>query len=331
MPNYAQYETMFRNNQFREIDHHVNATKFYYLRSISRSEVLQRFLQFSRLHFDLSNSQILNSLLHDSSVSLENIEEFIRNEHQSVVTQRNLALDELVMQLNRVKDFDWGGSFGNSLEKHIVNNYVKKITDFDVLNEKIESELFYSLRGYAVNSWYNHWSSILIEDIFKSSPHVLPTVGLIKKIDFFINGVPFDLKVTYFPEELMKEKLRSGGFGVELTRIKQICRSVGILIDRNLPERVLKEQLLDLLNDSADPLAVEFLSTLNSAKQKIISDAMSNPDELIVWLYENQGEMRFDATNRFFLILVDTRNYHESWKLKRNLPLLRTEISQKLM
>jgi len=35
---------------------------------------------------------------------------------------------------------------------------------------------------------------------------------------------------------------------------------------------------------------------------------MKNPAELIKWLYEEQGERRFDAANRFFLILVDLRN-----------------------
>ena len=61
-----------------------------------------------------------------------------------------------------------------------------------------------------VCSWYNHWTSIIIEDIFKDHANVLPAVGLVKKIDFFVRDVPFDLKVTYLPEGYLKEK-RQGG------------------------------------------------------------------------------------------------------------------------
>jgi hypothetical protein len=53
---------------------------------------------------------------------------------------------------------------------------------------------------------------------------------------------------------------------------------------------------------------------LNQKKLTIVEDAKRSPKELIVWLYENQGEMRFDASNRFFLILVNSSNLSESWK-----------------
>lgn len=48
---------------------------------------------------------------------------------------------------------------------------------------------------------------------------------------------------------------------------------------------------------------------------------------LIKWLYENQGEMRFWAENRLFVVLYDNKNYAESWKLKRNITLLSPAIN----
>lgn len=69
---------------------------------------------------------------------------------------------------------------------------------------------------------------------------------------------------------------------------------------------------------------------LNQKKLTIVEDAKRSPKELIVWLYENQGEMRFDASNRFFLILVNSSNLSESWKLKRNIPFLKQEIDTHL-
>jgi hypothetical protein len=43
--------------------------------------------------------------------------------------------------------------------------------------------------------------------------------------------------------------------------------------------------------------------------------------------YEEQGVRRFDAANRFFLVLIDLKNLEDSWKLKRNKKLLYEEIN----
>ena len=48
------------------------------------------------------------------------------------------------------------------------------------------------------------------------------------------------------------------------------------------------------------------------------------------WLYENQGIGRFDAFNRFFLVLVNINNFFEGWKMKRSLPLLKQATSDHL-
>ena len=47
------------------------------------------------------------------------------------------------------------------------------------------------------------------------------TVGQIKSVDFFINNVPFDLKVTYLPAEYIKDKRKEKGYPVELTFLKK--------------------------------------------------------------------------------------------------------------
>lgn len=331
MKTYNELELMFKNNSFREIDSEPNAKKFYYLRSISRSADVSAFCSFMNLRISkLTNTQKLEYLLSSIEVNESDIETFINKTFELQVSKRNHSSESLVRELNKVQDFNWGGSFGNSLETNIVNNYVKKITSYDELNNKIDNELLASMRGYTINSWYNHWSSILIEDIFKQNSKVLPTIGLIKKIDFFIDGTPYDLKVTYFPEALMKEKLKDKGFGVELTRVKQKCRELNIPIDSTMSDKSLNIQLQNALSESIDPQAKIFLDELKDLKKKIIKESIINSDELIQWLYENQGNRRFDATNRFFLILTDTENIFESWKLKRNLPLLTREINTKI-
>jgi hypothetical protein len=68
------------------------------------------------------------------------------------------------------------------------------------------------------------------------------------------------------------------------------------------------------------------LETLKDEKLEILHEVQANPKILATWLYENQGEMRFGSENRLFLVLVDTEDFNNSWKLKRNLDLLKPTI-----
>ena len=181
-----------------------------------------------------------------------------------------------------------------------------------------------------MNSWYNHWTSIIIEDLFKDHETVLPTIGQVRKIDFFINDIPFDLKVTYFPEQLFQDKLRDNGYGNELTELKGICRKLDIYIPSDLKNKVLKLHLYNKVSEDQRGEAREFIAELQDQKRIIIEEAEANPTELKRWFYENQGEARFDASNRFFLVLTNETDISNSWKLKRNVMFLRQNIHDHL-
>ena len=98
-------------------------------------------------------------------------------------------------------------------------------------------------------SWYNHWTSIIIEDVFRDHPNVLPAVGQVKKIDFFVHDVPFDLKVTYLPEGFLKDRRKADGLKPELTLLKKTVRACNIRFDENMSDAQLLE---DLWNKVAD-------------------------------------------------------------------------------
>ena len=185
-------------------------------------------------------------------------------------------------------------------------------------------------RGYVLCSWYNHWTSIIIEDIFRGHNAALPAVGLIKKVDFFISNTPFDLKVTYFPEGYIKDKRRKASLRPEITVLKKFCRSQGISFSSQLPESRLLEDLWKKVEDHPSSGARELISSLRQKRLELIESANSHPEGIIRWLYENQGVRRFDASNRLFLILIDTHNFFESWKLKRAKPLLVHRIHKHL-
>jgi hypothetical protein len=236
--------------------------------------------------------------------------------------ERKKHEDELVNELYQLKSFDWGGLHQNSLEKTIVDNYIKKITSFATLNDKIENELLNSMRGYVQCSWYNHWTSILIEDVFRDHGNVLPAVGRVKKIDFFINDVPFDLKVTYLPEGFVKERRKKEKLRPELTLLKQSARKLKLAFDKDMPDARLLEDLWTKIKDHPNDAAQKLISELDNFRVKTLDECRKDSLPLITWLYENQGVRRFDASNRLFLVLVDRANFFDSWKLKRAKPLL---------
>ena len=328
---FFQLKKYFGNNQFPEIEADLLGSRWLKLRTISRKSDLLSIAETYSIDIGGFNAnQAFEALFYNPKLTEKQIDKYIQEKYNKERAERRDREAYLVDQLNRLSVFDWGGSRGNSLEKNIVNNYVKKIQSFDTINEAIEGPLFHSLKGYTLNSWYNHWTSILIEDIFKDHANVLPTVGLVKKIDFFIGNVPFDLKVTYFPEQLLRDELKNLEFGNELTETKKVCRSLKITIPKDLKDDELKLHLQRILNENNQTLAKEFLSNLKLLKTQIIEKYRKNPHDLMVWFYENQGEMRFDASNRFFLVLINDTNFTESWKIKRNIQFLRENIHRHL-
>ncbi len=323
---YDELIKLYKNNEFRKIDEQYNCRKFYLLRSISKSNTLEKFCEMT------NTEKNLNELLENNNITEKNIVDFIKKEFQ---TKTEEEISEIEAELNKMQNFDWGGSMGNNLEKNIVNNFVKKIMKYDDIEKAIAGTIQRSVYGYTLNSWYNHWSTILIEEIFNCNDKILPTVDLVEKIDFFIDSIPFDLKVTYFPEELMKSAISTElyekyGSKSELTCLKKIARTLNITIPSDLNDKALTICLNNLLKESVDDMAKKFVQDITNMKKRVIEYYKENPNDLIVWLYENQGEMRFDAANRFYLVLVDSENIYESWKLKRNVNLLKKEIQLKL-
>ena len=200
---------LFKADRIRELSSTVEGMRLLKLRSLSRKDQLERLINRFEIEIGNVKSREWLKLIYESGVQSEDIDEIILELYENERKSRRQNEQQLVNELYKVQSFDWGGLHRNSLETTIVNNYVKKITSFEALCNEIENGLHDSMRAYVLASWYNHWSSIIIEDIFKDHGKVIPAVGLIKKIDFFVNDKPFDLKVTYLPEGYIKDYRKS--------------------------------------------------------------------------------------------------------------------------
>ena len=164
--------------------------------------------------------------------------------------------------------------------------------------------------------------------MFKDYPSLLPAVGLIKKVDFFWKDFPFDLKVTHFPDGFMQLKRSELELSPELTELKRFARENNIPYDRNANNKEIFSELLTRISEDTSKEAKEFIREFHRLRKKIILNTIKNPTELIKWFYEEQGVRRFDAANRFFLVLVDLENLEDSWKLKRNKKLLHEKVNE---
>jgi hypothetical protein len=328
--NFVYWKKLYDSHSLVEFNTNLDGQLWLKTKSIIRREIVAEFIEkFSiTLNATTLNNQfeeLFSLLSSDLTQSHQWLDLYIREKNDKIL--ESLQRDSLVSELYKVQTFEWGGDYQNSLDKYLISRYVKAIEVYDELMSKFEQEINRAVQGYVLNSWYNHWSSILIEHIFKLHSSILPTVGQIKSVDFFINNIPFDLKVTYFPSEYLKAKRREKQLPVELTFLKNKARELSIDFDKSANNSGIYYEITEKLKDKNDNLSNNVLYQLKSENMAIVNETQNNPKPLAKWLYENQGEMRFGAENRLFLVLIDTNDFSSSWKLKRNLNLLTPTIN----
>jgi len=189
------------------------------------------------------------------------IDEFIKEKYTERIQERRSVIpdEDLKKELLKVKTFSWGVVQGQ-LDQKIQTEYVRRIVRYEDLLNNVKAKLHDEVTNYVICTWFNHWTTVLIEEHISTHSKVIPTIKNIKGIDIFFNGQPFGLKVTYLPREY-------------------------------------------------NPI-----------------DAVRNPSDLAVWMYENQGAQRFGADNRLFIVLLDKDNPERSWELKRDFTLVFQKI-----
>ena len=333
MKDFNHWKRLHDGEKLDEFNSDPNGLLWLKVKSIVRKELITQFLSEAQISLNETTlakqfAELFGLLVKNLDQSHRVLDSFIKKVNLMQISA--LDTQTLVSELYKLKNFDWGGDYQNSLDKYLVSRYVKVHKSYDVLISKLETEINTAVYGYVLNSWYNHWSSILIEHIFKAHHTVLPTVGQIKNVDFFVNNIPFDLKVTYLPAEYIKSKRKEKGYPVELTFLKKKAEEAKINFDKRAKDGDIYYEIVEKMKDKDDLFCRQVLAELKAQKLNILKEAQQNPKILATWLYENQGEMRFGSENRLFLVLVDTEDFNNSWKLKRNLDLLKPAIQNYL-
>lgn len=329
MPDFNYWKRLFESDSLDEFNLAPTGLLWLKTKSIVRKELLQDFL--NKNDITLANKS-LNSmfmelyglLAQDIDHSHTKLDLFIRE--KCIEQQEQIDTDTLVSELYKLKSFDWGGDYKNALDKYLVDRFIKVHQSYETLVSKFDTEINRAVQGYVLCSWYNHWSSILIEHIFKTHPAVLPTVGQVKKVDFFVNDIPFDLKVTYLPANFIESRRKLRGLKPELTELKQRAKTAGIIFSAHRKADDIYYEIVEKMKDRNNAFCNDTLEQIKSVRLEILQEVIKNPKMLAQNLYEEQGEMRFGSSNRLFLVLVDSDDFDNSWKLKRNLDALRPGI-----
>ena len=330
----------FARQELTEFTTNPEAMLWLKLHSITKKKVLEEFIETEKI--ELTSKKIddqateIYDLIDEEHVTEWNdrLDSFFKAKNAKQLAALNIK--QLKLDLYRIQHFKWGGDQNNSLDKYFVTHYVKSISSYQDLQNKLASEALPTVSNYVVASWYNHWTSIIIEHIFKKHPSVLPTVGQIKSIDFIVKGIPFDLKVTYLPksnwyQRKVSQYLTSLGLpNNELKGLKGIAKKYGVKYDRSIPNNEQHEQILAQLKNVSDAAFNDAMAILKTIREKTVEYAISNKMELAKLLYENQGDMRFGSENRLYLILIDKQDIQNSWEMKRDFNRLETEINKYL-
>lgn len=290
----------------------------YMMKQLGKRTLTNDFMSF--------NNHIGKALVENREDAKLMLDKYLQGKNHEWYTAMGVDEDKLKDDLYKVQYYAWGGDQNNSLDKHLVSRYVKVISQYDELVSK-QGEIANNAWNYVQTSWYNNWTSYLIESLFKRHPRVISAVGEIKSVDFFIDDYPVDLKVTFFPNQYMDEKIKVKLGKSILAWLKAKAKECGISVGSVETEA---QQIYTLTEKLSEQGHDDVTKALNDAKTEVIKDAQNNSKELMTWLYAHQGEMRFGAENRLFVVLADSKDMNQSWKMKRAFSLIEPKVQNYL-
>ncbi len=330
MTNFEKWDIEFRNQNLFAFNNNLNALLWLKVRAVCRGKQIKQFIGVNKLTIQSTklNEQFVElfELMERTKDGMAMLDQYLRNRNNEWYREMGVDEEKLKSGLRQITHYEWGGDQENSLDQYLVRRYIKVISDFDELKSKADA-IAANAWKFVQTSWYNNWTSYLIESIFKKHKRVLSAVGEIKSVDFFIDDYPIDLKVTYFPDAYMQDKLKDELGNYELTWLKHQAKSCGIVPDKNLSE---KEQYAFLREELSNHGHTDILEQLTKSRKKIVDGTRKNPENLMRWLYENQSPRLFGAENRLFVVLIDSTDMEQSWKMKRAFSLIEPQVNKYL-
>lgn len=117
----------------------------------------------------------------------------------------------------------WGRKQDDEWDKN--SGFIYNIQEWEELLQKIDEVAIaknidkQEFRNYCCNRWYNFLSAMAIEKVFSQQEGVVPTQNQKNRlIDFYLQGIGFDLKTSVFPANFKAGLAYAQSNPVELVR-----------------------------------------------------------------------------------------------------------------
>lgn len=162
-------------------------------------------------HFGIQSSNSITEMIKNvltafdsKTLSTEQINHYIKNLHSQIrqeeIRETGASHESIVTELNKVDSHIWGMVQG-AVDAHIQANYVRKYFRYDDVISAVRGSLYSAIEAYTLCTWYNHWSTVFLEDLICLNSNVVPIIKKVKGVDIIWNEQPVDIKVTNLPKE----------------------------------------------------------------------------------------------------------------------------------
>src|SRR3989338_3725279 len=188
----------------------IRDINFIKLKSLKK-DYLKKFCDRFKIQSSNNITEAIKNILlafDNGSISTRQINEYIKNLYSQIrneeirVTGANH--ESIVEELNRVDSHIWGMVQGKA-DAYIQSNYVRKYFKFDELVSAVRESLFNAMEAYALCTWYNHWSTVFLEDLICQNEKVVPIIKKVKGVDVIWNEQAIDIKATNLPKERFRD------------------------------------------------------------------------------------------------------------------------------
>lgn len=315
-----------------KLNHKENGVFFQKIRSIDTG-YLKLFLEENKIETNDNTLKGLCKKIFLSKIEEKQVDDFILKHYPDVHSDRQDQIKNTKKVVAEIRELNWNirDDDVNKLIQRFVRD--KTIKNIDNFIEKIDKDLLPRFKDYIIWSYYNQTTNDIIENIVFTHKNVLPSLrpGGIKDLDFFFMdeesnvSIPFDLKTSYINQSFFDQIYEKEGIDSESEIITAYVKENGIKINGRKWKELLEEEIL-----TRGKTGAKILTKVLENRGMVIDYSIEHPDELIQWLYKDQGPRLFNNNNRFFIILFDKNDYNKPWKLKSEFELLKNKVYETL-
>jgi len=144
MKDFNYWKNLHETEKLEEFSSDEQGFLWLKVKSIVRRELISEFVTVNKI--ELSETSLKGQFFELYALLVKNptkshriLNEYIEKKNKSLL--ETLDIKKLVSELYKLKSFDWGGDYQNSLDKYLVSRYVKVFQSYDMLRSKFETEI----------------------------------------------------------------------------------------------------------------------------------------------------------------------------------------------